>query len=530
MAKEHAAHLRPGVLVIFDGWGIAPEGPGNAISQASTPNFEKLVTTYPTFALSASSEYVGLPWGEVGNSEVGHINIGAGQIIYQDLPRIDRSIKDQSFFTNEVLVGAVKRAQQNKKRVHLLGMFSAGNVHASDQHMIALLDLCKSNGVTDPAVHVILDGRDVERNTGAQYIKNLQAFMRSSGCGAIATMSGRYYAMDRDNHWERIEKAYRAMVFGDASRLGDDPLAMLEAAYAENMFDEEFVPAVVTRDGEPVGMVQPGDTVLFANFRSDRARQLTKAFVLPGLEKFDRGEYLRDVAFVTMTEYDRDLPVQIAFPPIAIPHPLAWAISDAGKKQLHIAETEKYAHVTFFINGGQEQPFPGEEHVLIPSAGIANYADKPSMSAYEITDRVVQELATGTYDFYVINYANVDMVGHTGKFAETVTSVEIVDECLGKLMEAALPQGGALFVTADHGNAEEKINVATGEHLKEHSTNPVPFIVAAEALAGRAILPDADLSILQPVGVLADVAPTILAIMDIPIPEEMTGTPLQQLP
>lgn len=521
--------IKPAVLLIFDGWGIAPPGEGNMIERARTPNYDALVTTYPTFALQAASEYVGLPWGEVGNSEVGHFNIGAGQVIYQDLPKIDKDIKDKSFFSNKEFVDAIDFAKKNKGRVHLLGLFSGGKVHASDEHMIALLDLCKKEKMRDVFVHVILDGRDVERDTGKEYVRHLQQFMTRAKIGKITSVSGRFYAMDRDNHWDRIARAYDAIAHGVSDKQYDDPITAIAASYEKEVYDEEFVPVVITRGGKPIAIIEEGDAVIMTNYRADRARQITMAFVLPGFERFDRGKFLHNIAFVSMTEYDKDFPVRVAYPPIAIKHPLAAVVADAGMKQLHIAETEKYAHVTFFINGGKEVPFPGEEHILIPSKGVPNYASVPEMSAPEISQRVVEELNKGVFDFYVINFANADMVGHSGDRKATKKAVEILDKYLGEITQAVLHKKGVLFIIADHGNAEEKINAATGASLKEHSTNPVPFIVVHESLRGKSKLESPDLSFLKPIGVLADVAPTIIKTLGLVLPAEMTGQALVSL-
>lgn len=523
---------KPAVLIVIDGFGVAAPSRGNAIAMAKTPVLDRLMTQYPAMTLQAAGDAVGLPWGEMGNSEVGHLSIGAGRVIYQDLPRITRSIVDGSFFSNQAFMKAIQAAKEQGGRVHLIGMFSAAGVHSLDEHAYALLELCQQQHVTDVFVHAILDGRDSPYNSGVEYMSRLQQKMDDLGVGKIATVSGRYYAMDRDNHWDRIQLAYAAMALGigpTAERVTD----AVNASYAEKIFDEQFVPTVITANGQPVASIKDHDAVIFFNYRNDRARQLTKAFVLPGFEKFARPEYLRDLTFVTMTEYEKELPVSIAFPPEIVTEPLAKVFSDAGCKQLHAAETEKYAHVTFFFNGGVETAFPGEDRVLVPSPSVPSYDQKPDMSARGITDRVLQALNTGQYAFVVVNYANPDMIGHTGNMPATIKAVEVVDECIGQIVDAVLSIDGVVFITADHGNAEAKIEPSTGEISKEHSANPVPFIVVSNALPPEVLTryrsAVADLSTMTPVGVLADIAPTILNLVGLPIPRSMTGHDLFSL-
>lgn len=519
---------QPIVLVVLDGWGIAPPSRGNAIETAATPVMDAFVTSYPAVTLQASGEAVGLPWGEVGNSEVGHLNIGAGRIIFQDLPRITRSIADGTFFTNPVFLETIAAVRRRNGRLHLLGLCSSGGVHASIEHLYALLELCAQQGLKDVAVHAILDGRDTPHDSGVKFLTELTARLERQGVGTIATVSGRYFAMDRDNRWDRTAKAYRAMVFGEAERRGPDPIALVRAAYGDRVYDEELTPSVVTGpDGQPRALVHDGDGIIFFNFRNDRPRQLTKAFVLPGFEKFDRGPYLHNVRFVTMTEYELQLPVTVAFPPEHVQEPLAKVFSAAGVRQLHIAETEKYAHVTYFLNGGIEAPFPEEDRVLIPSPQVSAYDQQPEMSARPITERVVRELGSGHYGFIAVNFANADMVGHTGNIPTTIKAVETVDHCLGEIAEAVHAVNGVLLITADHGNAEEKINIERGFLSKEHTPNPVPLIVVADGLdpirVERYRSRTADLSGVTPVGVLADVAPTLLALCGLPKPATMTG-------
>ncbi len=519
---------QPIVLAVLDGWGVAAPSRGNAIDIAATPVMDRLMTTFPSVTLQASGQAVGLPWGEVGNSEVGHLNIGAGKIIFQDLPRITKSVADGTFFSNSVFLEAAGHVRQHRSRLHLIGLTSSGGVHSSIEHLYALLEFCAQEKLTEVFVHAILDGRDTPHNSGLSFLTEVEERLARSRVGTIATVSGRFYAMDRDNHWDRTAKAYVAMVRGESDRRGPSAVKLLEAAYAERVYDEEFPPAVVTGDnGQPVATVQPGDAIIFFNFRNDRPRQLTKAFVLPGFEKFDRGEYLRDLFFVTMTEYEAQLPVTIAFPPEKVAQPLAKVFSDLGERQLHIAETEKYAHVTFFFNGGLETPFPNEDRVLIPSPAVSSYDQKPEMSCRGITDRVIREIGTGKYSLIILNFANADMVGHTGNIPATIKGVEAIDHALGEIVEAIQAVNGVLLITADHGNAEEKINIQTGFISKEHTPNPVPLIVVGPTLdpvrVERYRSRTADLSGLSPLGILADVAPTLLALVGIPKPPDMTG-------
>lgn len=521
-----APQRQPAVLVVIDGFGVAAPSRGNAIAMAKTPNLDRYMTEFPTMTLQAAGDAVGLPWGEMGNSEVGHLSIGAGKVIYQDLPRITRSIVDGSFFTNSAFTQAISSAVEHQGKVHIVGMFSSSGVHSFDEHAFALFDLCQRQGTKEVFVHAILDGRDSPYNSGIEFMARLEQKMIDLGVGKLATISGRYYAMDRDNRWERTQLAYEAMVYGrgpTAAQSAD----VIQASYAAGVYDEQFVPTVMVRDGKPVTTISDHDAVIFFNFRNDRARQLTKAFVLPGFEKFTRPEYLRDLSFVTMTEYEKDLPVSIAFPPEVVTDPMAKVYSDAGLKQLHAAETEKYAHVTFFFNGGVETAFTGEDRILVPSPSVSSYDQKPEMSARQITERVVQALNTGQYAFVVVNIANPDMIGHTGNMPATIKAVEVVDDCIGQIVEATLSLGGFTVITADHGNAESKIDPQTGEVSKEHSANPVPLMIIAQDLPAtylqRYHSPMRDLSTLTPVGVLADIAPTILTLAGLPVPASMTG-------
>ncbi|MBU1907583.1 2,3-bisphosphoglycerate-independent phosphoglycerate mutase [Patescibacteria group bacterium] len=523
------ARPKPVILIVIDGFGIAPTAEGNAVREAKMPEFKKLVESYPAMTVRASAEAVGLAWGEMGNSEVGHLTIGAGRIFYQSFPRISNAIENGEFFENPALIDAVRQAKKNRSTLHLLGLVSPGAVHASDEHLYALLDLCRREKFEDVAVHAFLDGRDTIFNSGLGFIESLEKKLAEHKFGAVATLSGRYYAMDRDNRWDRIQKAYEAIALGKSPHKAGSATEAIKASYADSVYDEEFVPTVIEKNGRPIATVKDGDSCIFFNYRPDRARELTKAFVLPSFDKFER-PLVKDLTFVTFTEYEKDLPVQIAYSPQIIDVCLARVISDAGLKQLHIAETEKYAHITFFLNGRKEEEFAGEDRVIIPSPRVSTYDKAPEMSALQIAERVVQEIAKGGYDFIALNFANPDMVGHTGDEKATVAACQTVDKAIGQIVDAALAVGGIVVITADHGNAEEVKNLTTGEIDKEHSTNPVPFIVVGKRFEGlKAPTGDViggDLALTPPVGMLADVAPTILKIMELPIPPEMTGAAL----
>jgi len=521
--------IRPVVLLILDGWGVAPPGPGNPIAAANTPYLDEICQTFPTVTVRASGAAVGLSWGEMGNSEVGHLTIGAGKIFYQSLPRINISIESGEFFQNQTLLGAIEHAKQHNSTLHLMGILSPGNVHGSDAHAYKLLELAKQQGLSDVKVHAFLDGRDTIFNTGIEFVQNLLKKMQELGIGQLASLSGRYFAMDRDNRWDRIEKAYNTMTGKGADRSYDDPVKAVQESYDQEVYDEEFVPTMITSGGQYAGPIKDGDAVIFWNFRPDRARQIVQAFTIPNFNKFER-EYMKDLYFATMTEYEKGTPAKVAFPPEIIETCLARVVSDAGLKQLHIAETEKYAHVTFFLNGMKEEEFPGEDRVIIPSPRVSSYDQAPAMSTPKITERILEEIEKKEYDFIVTNFANADMVGHTGQYEATLKGVETCDECIGRIANAILTAGGALVITADHGNGEEVINLQTGEIDKEHSTNPVPFIVVGEPWRGQAAptgeMVGGDLSLMPPVGMLADTAPTVLKILGVPQPPDMTGSPL----
>jgi 2,3-bisphosphoglycerate-independent phosphoglycerate mutase len=520
---------KPAVMIVLDGFGVAPDGDGNAISKAETPTLDMLTQRYPTMVLRASGETVGLPWGEMGNSEVGHLAIGSGRIFYQDLPRIDRAIEDNNFFKNKSFLHAMDHVKKTGGTLHLMGVLSSGKVHGYDRHCHRLLELAKDNDVKDVVVHVFLDGRDSLYNSGIEFVQLLQQKISELRLGKIATISGRFYAMDRDNRWDRTEKVYKAMTLGESAQKFEDPIEAIKSSYAREVYDEEFVPVVITKKGNPISVVKKNDSVIFFNYRADRSRQLTKAFILPSFFKFNRG-YIENLYFVTMTEYEKGLPADVAFPQESVSKTLCEVIADSKLVQLHIAETEKYAHITYFLNGKNENPQEQEDRVIIPSPFIASYDEQPEMSAYKITDRVIKEVKTGNYDVIFVNFANPDMVAHTGNLGATIKAVEIVDECVGKIIKEVLKQDGFIMITSDHGNAEEVKNLQTGDINKEHSTNPVPLWIVSNSLEGKAgisgDIPNKDLSRVSPVGILADIAPTFLHLLNIEKPSEMTGQSL----
>ncbi|MBI4098813.1 MAG: 2,3-bisphosphoglycerate-independent phosphoglycerate mutase [Candidatus Magasanikbacteria bacterium] len=528
-AAQKPVKPRPVVLVICDGWGVAPDSDGNAITKANLPNYNKWIREYPVMTIVASSTEVGLSWGEMGNSEVGHLNIGAGRVYYQTFPRINKEIASKEFFQNEAFKKAAEQAKKNKSKLHLIGILSPGNVHGSEEHCWSLLEFAKQQGLMDVFVHAILDGRDVGRDTAKIFVPRLQEKMKTIGVGQLASISGRYYAMDRDNRWDRVEKAYNAMVLGKADQTTEDPLKTIEEAYAKEKFDEEFIPTVITKGGQPVAKIEKGDVCICFNFRPDRSRQITRAFVIPDFKDFAR-EKVDDLLFVTMAEYEAGLPVTVAYPPVVIKNCLAEVVSKANMKQFHVAETEKYAHITFFLNGTIEDPFPNEDRKIVPSPKVPSYDQKPEMSALEVAQETVNAIKSNKYDVIFCNFANADMVGHTGNLEATIKGVEAADKGMAMVVEATLAAGGVMLMTADHGNGEEVLNVSTGKMDKEHSTNPIPFLIISAALKGQTgptgDPPGGDLSQLPPVGMLADVAPTMLKLLGIPQPEEMTGQAL----
>jgi 2,3-bisphosphoglycerate-independent phosphoglycerate mutase len=499
----------------MDGWGINPRREGNAVALAATPHLDRLYERYPTSRLWASGEAVGVMAGQMGDSNIGHLNLGAGRIVYQDLVRISRSIRTRDFGQNPVIQAAMRHARDKGTRLHLLGLVSPGGVHSHSSHLYALLEMAKAIGLTQVFVHCFLDGRDVAPSSAREYVAELEAKCREYGVGRIATVSGRYYAMDRDQRWDRVEQAYRAMVHGEGrtARTADEAV---EVAYGRGETDEFVVPTVLQdENGGPVATIQPNDAAIFFNFRFDRARELTYAFVREDFDAFPRVA-LPGLFFVCLTRYDETVQTPVAFPPQGLANTLGEYLGRLGKRQLRTAETEKYAHVTFFFNGGVEEPNPGEDRKLVPSPRVATYDLQPEMSAYPVADGVVAAVNGGDYDLIVVNFANGDMVGHTGVLAAAVEACEAVDACVGRVAEAVAQVGGELLLTADHGNCEQMIDYETGEPWTAHTLNPVPVCLASEEHRGAKLRS----------GILADVAPTLLDLMGLPVPPEMTGESL----
>jgi len=517
-----SARPRPVVLVVLDGWGVRAAREGNAIALAGAPFYHGLLRDYPATELTASGESVGLPDDQMGNSEVGHLNLGAGRVVYQDFTRINRAIADGSFAANPVLLAAIDAATAPGRTLHLLGLLSDGGVHSHVDHLHALLDMAKRRGARQVAIHAFLDGRDTPPRSGLGYVAALDARLVKDGLGRLATVSGRYYAMDRDHRWDRVHKAYDAIVAGRGVEV-KEATGAIEDGYRRGVTDEFLVPAVVCEGGTPVAPVRDGDSAIFFNFRADRAREVTAALTAERFDGFERGRVARWSSFVGMTRYDDRLGIPAAFEPVRITRILADVLSGSGLRQLRIAETEKYAHVTYFFNGGVEAVFPGEERVLIPSPrDVATYDEKPEMSAPAVTDAVVAKVASGAYDFILLNYANPDMVGHTGKLDAAIEAVRVIDRCLERLVTAVLAGGGAVVLTADHGNLEQMVDDQGGPHTA-HTTNPVPCVVIDRRLRPS---PGAATPVLRSGGIFADVAPTLLALMGIPQPPEMTGRSL----
>lgn len=507
---------KPVVLMILDGWGLREAAADNAISQANPVNFNQLLNKYPSTCLSSSGQEVGLPRGQMGNSEVGHLNMGAGRVVYQEITRISNAIEDKSFFTNPVFLHALEQARNNNGAVHLMGLLSDGGVHSHMQHLFALLQLCKQENINKVYIHGYLDGRDVNPRSALVYINQLQEVMNNLGIGEIATLSGRYYGMDRDKHWDRVEATYQAMVLGEGNK-APNAYAAIESSYELKITDEFMEPVVIVDlEGKPTGQVKDGDSLIFFNFRADRARQITRAFVDDDFSGFERQVHPR-ITYVCMTQYDASIQAPVAYAPQNLNNTLGEYLSSLGIKQLRIAETEKYAHVTFFFNGGVETANPGEDRILIPSPQVATYNLKPAMSAREVTDRVLLEMDRDYYDVIIMNFANPDMVGHTGVMDAAVTAVQVVDDCLGQIVQRILEKEGSCLITADHGNCEMMVCPVTGSPYTAHTTDLVPFILVSDQYVGYS---------LRSRGELRDIAPTLLTIMNLPIPEEMTGKPL----
>ena len=513
------ARPRPMILAVLDGWGERDQREGNAIKLANTPNIDAFRATYPMTLLQASERSVGLPIGQIGTSEVGHMNLGAGFVVMQTITFIDEQIEDGSFFENEAFLKALAHVRSNGSRLHIIGLLGTGGVHSHLRHEKALLELAKRNNIGNVFVHVFTDGRDTMPHSGLGYLDDLEAYMSANGVGKVASVMGRYYAMDRDFRWERTKLAYDAMVAGEGPK-STTARAMIQQSYDTGITDEFIIPTVITDEGEPVGKIQDGDSVICFNFRTDRARQITQAFVLENFGGFAR-ETLHDLFYVAMREYQQDVTTEVAFDIKEIEVPVAQVLSNAGLKQLHVAESEKYAHVTYFFNGGRETPFPGEDRQLVPSPKeVATYDLKPEMSAFGIRDTILNALEQDTYDFIIVNFANADMVGHTGVLPAVITAVETIDACLGPIVAKVVAMGGAMIITADHGNAELLIDPATGGPHTAHTTNPVPCILIAGQGSGL------EGATLREGGVLSDVALTICDILRIQAPVQMTSNSL----
>ena len=531
---------KPVVLAILDGWGIAPPGNGNAITLAKTPNMQSLWLSFVRTQLIAHGESVGLPKREPGNTETGHLNIGAGRIVYQDLPRINMSIADGTFFQNSALLKAINHAKSNNSALHLMGLIGGGGVHSDLSHLFAILRLCHEQHLTKVYLHLFTDGRDSPPNASMTYIAKLQEVLKKEEVGQIASVMGRYFAMDRDFRWDRIAKSYFCLTKREGLKAPDIETA-IKNSYALGKTDEFIEPTVIIEEAS----IKSNDAVIFYNFRIDRPRELTRAFTVPDFEQsgnkmtfdpyavkytakhqadtdqinarqkpFERGAILKNLCFVTLTEYEKGLPVDVAYPPSVVNSPLGRVVSQAGLRQLRVSESEKERFVTYYFNGLRDDVFPGEERMIIPSPKVPTYDKEPEMSAVVMTDKLIEKIKSDSYDLIIVNYANADMVGHTGNIQATVVGCEIVDSCIGRLSETLLAVGGVLIITSDHGNAEEMINRVTGEIDTEHNANPVPFIVVGEEFRLATQLPQ---------GILADVAPTILSILRVNSPSDMIG-------
>ncbi|MGE6414626.1 2,3-bisphosphoglycerate-independent phosphoglycerate mutase [Planococcus kocurii] len=503
----------PAALIILDGFGCREESFGNAVAQANKPNFDRLWETYPHELLTASGEAVGLPEGQMGNSEVGHLNIGAGRVVYQNLTRINKAIRDGDFYENPAFLEAIANAKSRGKALHILGLLSDGGVHSHYEHLFALLRLAKQQGLTEVYVHGFLDGRDVGPRTALKYVEQAEQQMTEIGIGKFASISGRYYAMDRDQRWERADLAYRVLVDG-VGEMAESATAGIAASYEEGVSDEFVLPFVIEEDGKPVATVDSGDSLIFFNFRPDRSIQLTKAFIREDFVGFPlSAKHPRALSYITFTSYSEDLPTRVAFETLNLENTIGEVLSANGLTQLRIAETEKYPHVTFFMSGGREDVFPGEDRILVASPKVATYDLQPEMSAYEVTDRLVEQIEAGAHDAIILNFANPDMVGHSGMLEPTIRAIEVVDECLGRIVDALHAQGGSALITADHGNADE-VRTLEGQPMTAHTTNQVPVILTKSGHE------------LRKGGILADLAPTILKMLNVEQPVEMTGKPL----
>ncbi|MEX0895314.1 MAG: 2,3-bisphosphoglycerate-independent phosphoglycerate mutase [Patescibacteria group bacterium] len=536
---------KPAVLLVLDGWGLGPNNAGNAIIRAQTPNMDRFWMSYPHTQLAASGQAVGLPQNEDGNTETGHLNIGAGHIVYQDLPRINMSIADGSFYTNQGFLNAVAHAKKNNSALHLMGLVGAGGVHSNIEHLYALLNLCNQQQLTTVYIHCFTDGRDSPPTSGITYIRQLLDHCEKTGVGKIASLMGRYFAMDRDHRWERVEKAYNALVLGVGNSCTLNPINSMQEQYNNGTTDEFLEPIVICDEDGSHRSIKDNDAAIFFNYRIDRPRELTRAFVQPDFEQgvkheafdpytekyektniqqpkktitFTRKKVVNNLYFVTMTRYEDHLPVEVAFPPQFIKQPLGKVFADAGLRQLRITETEKERFVSYYMNGQIDDVAAGEERVIVPSKGVRSYDEAPEMSAYEIANEMIARLKTSKYDVVISNICNGDMVGHTGNLEAAIKACQIVDDVVGQIVNTVLTLDGVVFITADHGNVEEMINSETGEVDTEHSTFPVPFLVISKQYANKPVM--------LPSGILADVAPTMLHVMGIDKPAAMTGRAL----
>ena len=503
---------KPTALIILDGWGHRDPAEDNAISNANTPFRDRIWHNQPKTLINTSGMFVGLPQGQMGNSEVGHMNLGAGRVVYQSLTRIDKDLEDGDFQKNEALCNAIDKAVANDKAVHLMGLLSPGGVHSHEDHILAAAELAAARGAKEVYIHAFLDGRDMPPRSARPSLEKAAAKMKSLGVGRVATIVGRYFAMDRDNRWDRVEAAYNAMTLGEAEFISDDPVAALEQAYERGENDEFVKPTHIRADGEPEGIINDGDAVLFMNFRADRAREMTRTFVEQDFDGFDRRKHPELADFVMLTEYAADIKTSCAYPPEQLANGLGEYMAKQGKTQLRIAETEKYAHVTFFFNGGLETPFEGEDRILVPSPKVATYDLQPEMSAPEVTDKLVEAIKSGKYDLIVCNYANGDMVGHTGKLDAAIKAAECLDQCVQRVVEALDEVGGEALITADHGNCEQMTDPNSGQVHTSHTIGPVPLVYTGHRKVN-----------LRDDGSLCDIAPTLLALMDTEKPAEMTG-------
>ncbi|MBF0144404.1 MAG: 2,3-bisphosphoglycerate-independent phosphoglycerate mutase [Magnetococcales bacterium] len=524
--ERNTMRPKPTVLVILDGWGVRDTSANNAIASAKTPNYDDWWKNRPRAVVQTCANYVGLPRGQMGNSEVGHMNLGAGRIVFQDFTRISNAVEDGSFLTNPAVVATCRAAAAAGGAVHIMALLSPGGVHSHTDHMLAAVKAADLQGVKRIFVHGFLDGRDTPPRSALEYIDAFEKGLKAVGAGRLATITGRYWAMDRDKRWERVSQAYDALTLGRGAFTAESARAAVEAAYGRDENDEFVKPTVIVADGQPLGPVNDGDAILMMNFRADRVREISQAFIAPEpgsddgsgnapFEGFKRQKKVRLSGFLTLTLYAESLKgVAVAYPPQSLTRLLGEEVSRLGMKQLRAAETEKYAHVTYFFNGGVEEPFPGEDRLLVPSPKVATYDLKPEMSARELTDQVVERIKSGKYDLIVLNYANPDMVGHTGFFDAAVRAIEVVDECLGRVASAVLEAGGEMLITSDHGNADQMLEESTGEAHTAHTNNPGPFIYLGHR---KAVLES---------GSLCDVAPTLLDIMGMEIPDEMSGRSL----